>query len=83
MKKLTVKVKVWHSPSTDEVEKAYATDAVELHTRIKVRLTETEFGADGEETETTRLVDTTVGRALLSLLLPKGLSFDLVNQKHG
>ena len=68
---------------TDEVEKAYATKAVELHTRIKVRLTETEFGDDGEATESTRIVDTTVGRALLSQLLPKGLSFDLVNQNMG
>ncbi|MBM7073270.1 DNA-directed RNA polymerase subunit beta' [Shewanella sp. 202IG2-18] len=69
--------------STDEVEKAYATGAAELHARIKVRLTETEFGADGEATEITRIVDTTVGRALLSQLLPKGLSFDLVNQNMG
>ncbi len=69
--------------NTDEVEKAYATGAAELHARIKVRLTETEFDADGEATETTRIVDTTVGRALLSLLLPKGLSFDLVNQNMG
>ena len=69
--------------NTDEVEKAYATGAAELHARIKVRLTETEFGADGEATESTRIVDTTVGRALLSLLLPKGLSFDLVNQNMG
>ena len=28
----------------------------------------------------TRVVDTTVGRALLSEILPKGLSFDLINQ---
>ncbi|RYV02764.1 DNA-directed RNA polymerase subunit beta' [Shewanella sp. OPT22] len=69
--------------STDEVEKAYATGAAELHARIKVRLTETEFGEDGEATEITRIVDTTVGRALLSQLLPKGLSFDLVNQNMG
>ncbi|MCL1078555.1 DNA-directed RNA polymerase subunit beta' [Parashewanella spongiae] len=69
--------------STDEVEKAYATGAVELHSRVKVRITETEVSTDGEATETTRIVDTTVGRALLSQLLPKGLSYDLVNQNMG
>ena len=30
--------------------------------------------------EQTRVVATTVGRALLSEILPKGLSFDLINQ---
>ncbi|WP_133405307.1 DNA-directed RNA polymerase subunit beta' [Parashewanella tropica] len=69
--------------STDEVEKAYATKSVELHSRIKVRITEVEFDDAGEEVETTRIVDTTVGRALLSQILPKGLSFDLVNQNMG
>ncbi|RLV59430.1 DNA-directed RNA polymerase subunit beta' [Parashewanella curva] len=69
--------------STDEVEKAYATKSVELHSRIKVRITEVEFDDAGDEVETTRIVDTTVGRALLSQILPKGLSFDLVNQNMG
>ena len=36
--------------------------------------------ATGELKEKRRLVKTTVGRALLSELLPRGLSFDLVNQ---
>jgi DNA-directed RNA polymerase subunit beta' len=36
--------------------------------------------ADGELTPKTRLVDTTVGRALLVEVLPKGLSFDFVNR---
>ena len=35
---------------------------------------------DGTETTETRTVDTTVGRALLSELLPTGLSFELVNR---
>jgi DNA-directed RNA polymerase subunit beta' len=47
---------------------------------VKVRLTDVVKGQDGAFVERTRLVDTTVGRALLSELLPRGLSFDLVNQ---
>ncbi|MGL6123569.1 MAG: DNA-directed RNA polymerase subunit beta' [Shewanella sp.] len=69
--------------SVAEVEKAYATGAAELHARVKVRITETFIGVDGERTEQRRIVDTTVGRALLSLILPAGLSFDLVNQNMG
>ena len=64
--------------SIDEVEKAYRTKFAAIHARVKVRITET-----GERTETRRIVDTTVGRALLSRILPKGLSYDLVNQNMG
>jgi DNA-directed RNA polymerase subunit beta' len=63
-----------------EVEKAYATGVAELHARVKVRITETNIAEDGERTKATRIIDTTVGRALLSLILPEGLSYDLVNQ---
>ena len=38
------------------------------------------FLDDGEEVERTQLCDTTVGRALLSEIMPRGLSFDLVNR---
>ncbi|MDJ0928472.1 MAG: DNA-directed RNA polymerase subunit beta' [Gammaproteobacteria bacterium] len=64
-----------------EVHRAYESRAVELNARIKVLI---ENGGETEEQEEQtpgkRLVDTTVGRALLSELLPEGLSFDLVNQ---
>ena len=63
-----------------EVHRAYETGAASLHARCKVRLTQTTFGPAGEETEATTLVETTVGRALLSSVLPKGLPFALVNQ---
>ena len=36
--------------------------------------------AEGALVERRRVVDTTVGRALLFEILPKGLSFDLINQ---
>ncbi|MGS0728376.1 DNA-directed RNA polymerase subunit beta', partial [Shewanella sp. 0m-11] len=66
-----------------EVEKAYRTGVAELHARVKVRITETATTEAGEKVKTRRIVDTTVGRALLSTILPKGLSYDLVNQNMG
>nr|WP_283102897.1 DNA-directed RNA polymerase subunit beta' [Shewanella abyssi] len=66
-----------------EAEKAYRTGFVELHARVKVRITETQINEAGEKVKTRRIVDTTVGRALLSTILPKGLSYDLVNQNMG
>ncbi|MCF1457620.1 MAG: DNA-directed RNA polymerase subunit beta' [Shewanella sp.] len=69
--------------SVAEAEKAYRTGAAELHTRVKVRLTETQIDENGERTQNRRIVDTTVGRALMSNILPAGLSFDLVNQDMG
>jgi DNA-directed RNA polymerase subunit beta' len=65
---------------TQEVHRAYEGRQVDLQARVKVRVREFVKDADGKLTEKTRVVDTTVGRSLLSEILPKGLSFDLVNQ---
>ncbi len=64
----------------NEARRAYECGVVELQTRVKVRVPMHEPDANGETATIVRLVDTTVGRALLSNLLPKGLSFDLVNR---
>jgi DNA-directed RNA polymerase subunit beta' len=63
-----------------EVHRAYESRGVDLQARCKVRLKESVRGEGGVLTERTRVVDTTVGRALLFEILPKGLSFDLINQ---
>ncbi len=63
-----------------EVHRAYETGHISLHTRIKVRIREVLRDDDGNRTETLKLYDSTVGRALLSELLPEGLTFDLVNR---
>ena len=64
-----------------EVHRAYDSGQVELGTRITVRLTEyRKDQTTGELTALNRRVETTVGRALLSEILPKGLSFDLMNK---
>ena len=64
----------------DEVHRAYETRQVSLHARVKVRISEVLFDEDGQRQEIRRVADTTVGRALLSALLPAGLGFDLVDQ---
>jgi DNA-directed RNA polymerase subunit beta' len=63
-----------------EVHRAYQSGHVSLHARIKVRITRFEFDENGAAQQLHGLVDTTVGRSLLSEILPDGLTFDLVNQ---
>ncbi|MFX5393156.1 hypothetical protein ABTD32_19335, partial [Acinetobacter baumannii] len=60
-----------------EVKRAYDNRVVELHAKVKVRITETVIAEDGSRGEQTRVVDTTVGRALLREILPDGLPFAL------
>src|SRR5213080_1281516 len=64
-----------------EVHRAYESRGVELGARVRVRLRE-HLRTEGTQqlTERVRVVDTTVGRALLFEILPRGLSFDLINQ---
>ena len=65
--------------NVSEVHRAYQNRAVELHAKVKVRITETQRNEDGSTTQKTALVDTTVGRSLLREILPDGLPFALVN----
>jgi len=69
--------------SPHEAEKAYRTGNAELHSRVKVRITEYDVAEDGTKTEKVTLTDTTVGRAIFSLILPKGLPFEIINQAMG
>jgi len=64
-----------------EVLRALDAGVVELTAKIAVRLTEyTKDKATGEFIPETKVVDTTVGRALLSEILPKGLPFSHLNK---
>jgi DNA-directed RNA polymerase subunit beta' len=64
-----------------EVHRAYESRNIDLQAKIKVRLSEWTRAEKGAElVKNTRVVDTTAGRALLSEILPKGLSFDAINQ---
>ncbi|RXE95352.1 DNA-directed RNA polymerase subunit beta', partial [Pseudoalteromonas phenolica] len=67
-----------------EAEKAYRTGVAELHARVKVRITETVIDEEtGERSQQTSVIDTTVGRAILSLSTPEGLPFELINRALG
>lgn len=63
-----------------EAHRAYENKAAEIHAKVKVRVIDVTFDDNGDEQETRRLIETTIGRALLMELLPRGLSVDLVNQ---
>ncbi|MBK8765123.1 MAG: DNA-directed RNA polymerase subunit beta' [Burkholderiaceae bacterium] len=64
-----------------EVQRAYDNRQVELGTKITVRLIEYVREGDAEELVPVRnRVETTVGRALLSEILPKGLPFEFMNK---
>ncbi len=67
-------------PNIGEVSRAYESRAVELNARIMVRINEYDLGADGERHAKTTRYDTTVGRALLSEILPVGLPFPLIDK---
>ncbi len=58
----------------DEAQRFYEAGLVDLHAKIKIRL------PYGDNHESVQLVATTVGRALLAEILPKGLSFELINR---
>ena len=63
-----------------EVQRAYDNHEVELQSRVTVRLPEYEKNDAGEWVEKLQRFETTVGRALLSEILPHGLSFKVLNQ---
>src|SRR4029077_6407217 len=65
---------------TAEVHRAYESRNADLQAKVRVRIVEHVRNPAGELKKNIRVVQTTIGRALLSETLPKGLSFDLVNR---
>lgn len=63
----------------EEVHRAYENGVVDLHAKIRARIKEYPRDEAGVINENIKLVETTVGRAILAELLPKGLPFELVN----
>jgi DNA-directed RNA polymerase subunit beta' len=67
--------------NVSEVLRAYDNREVELGTKITVRLHEYDRDkATGESTPRLIRAQTTVGRAILSEILPKGLPFEFINK---
>ncbi|MBE7523738.1 MAG: DNA-directed RNA polymerase subunit beta' [Burkholderiales bacterium] len=65
-----------------EVARAYESRQAELHAKITVRIREVGRRIDesGARVVTTKRYETTVGRALLSEILPPGLAFENINK---
>jgi len=66
-----------------EAEKLYRAQQASIHARVNVRITEVAVAEDGSKIEKTEIKQTTIGRAILWLVVPDGLPFDLVNQAMG
>ena len=52
----------------------------ELQARVKIRVTVHEADEDGDVHEVTKILNTTIGRALLSAILPRGMEFTHINR---
>src|SRR5512140_747761 len=63
-----------------EVSSAYESGGVELHAKITVRIRESRKKDDGTFEEIIKRYETTVGRSLLSEILPAGQSFAIINK---
>ncbi|RTE86415.1 MULTISPECIES: DNA-directed RNA polymerase subunit beta' [Gammaproteobacteria] len=72
---------VFKSPK--EAEKAYRAGQAELHSRVKVRINDSRLDEEGNLVRETHIVETTVGRAIFSLIMPEGMPFELINQDMG
>src|SRR5574344_361089 len=66
--------------SPKEAEKVYRAGLAALHARVKCRITEYVKNEAGELVAKTELKNTTVGRAILSLILPKGMEYALIDE---
>ena len=64
----------------EEAQRAYENRAVELHAKVKIRIDDVDIDDDGQVTEVRRIVETTVGRGILSQILPANLPFSMVNR---
>ena len=68
-----------HFADIDEVQRAYEHGVVDLHARVSVRIPQD--GGVAVSGEGLQRVETTVGRAILSGILPKGLPFSLIDRE--
>lgn len=62
-----------------EAQRAYETGNASLHAKVKVRITDYIKEENGDFTKRTRLIDTTVGRSILTTIMPKGLPYEIFN----
>ena len=63
-----------------EAQRAYESGHVDLQAKVVVRIKEFHVGENGERQEKRTRYETTVGRSILSEILPAGLPFSLINK---
>ena len=63
-----------------ELQSAWQEKHVDINAKVTVRIRERVFGEDGQLVDRMIRVTTVAGRAMLSEILPPGLSFDAVNR---
>ena len=63
-----------------ELQSAWQEKHVDINAKVTVRIRERVFGEDGQLIDRVIRVTTVAGRAMLSEILPPGLSFDAVNR---
>ena len=63
-----------------EVHRAYQGGFADLQAKVKVRISDSDLTDDGSIVHKTSVRDTTVGRALLSEILPEGIPFDYIDR---
>jgi len=66
--------------NSTEALRAFDNKHCAIQAKVKLRVIETSKDEDGNDVEISSIVDTTVGRAILRDLLPKGLAFDIINR---
>ena len=63
-----------------EVQRVFDQGLIDLHAKVTVRIREFELDVEGNKTEKTNRYETTVGRALLSQILPAGLPYSYIDK---
>ncbi len=65
--------------NANEALRAYDSGVASLHAKVQVRIVDTVKNEEGDLERRFRRVETTVGRAILSEILPEGLPFEILN----
>ena len=63
----------------NECHRAYESKVADLHARITVRVVDYQLTESGEMVKRSRRLETTIGRAIVSEILPKGMEFENVD----
>ncbi len=64
----------------NEARRAWENGQAALHAMVSIRVREVEVGAEGEKREKVTRYQTTIGRAMLSEILPPGLPFSVIDK---